>query len=131
MFGVFNVYEQQILHDWIVTAPHAATLKETPDVVPHIFTHRAQQRTLYSVGQHTERRPRSGAARGIIRHRFAPDADGKQECNSELRLLEKQLSLLNSKEEAMQILTKLMSPTRHHTSSGLMATRVFSKLFGG
>lgn len=124
MFGVFSAYEQQVLHDWIATPVHpvaAATL-------PRVATHRALQRAAGAIGD-TPRRVRESAERGIIRHRFPDDEHAWETIACELRLLEAKLAASDSKEEAFAMLTALMSPASHHTSAGLMATRIFSRLF--
>ena len=72
---------------------------------------------------------RESAERGIIRHRFPDDEHAWEAIACELRLLEAKLAASDSKEEAIAMLTALMSPASHHTSAGLMATRIFSKLF--
>jgi hypothetical protein len=48
------------------------------------------------------------------------------EFNVDIQALEEQLALPKSREEMMKVLVELMSPTTHHTPSGLMATRIFS-----
>jgi hypothetical protein len=124
MFGVFSAYEQQVLHDWIATSPHPVALAP----VPRVATHRALQRSAGAIGD-TPRRVRESAERGIIRHRFPDDEHAWEAIACELRLLEAKLAASDSKEEAIGMLTALMSPASHHTSAGLMATRIFSKLF--
>jgi hypothetical protein len=124
MFGVFSAYEQQVLHDWIATPaqPVAAA------ALPRVATHRALQRAAGAIGD-TPRRVRDSAERGIIRHRFPDDEHAWEAIACELRLLEAKLAASDSKEEAIAMLTALMSPASHHTSAGLMATRIFSRLF--
>ncbi|WP_020652044.1 iron-containing redox enzyme family protein [Massilia niastensis] len=117
MFGVFNAYEQQVLRDWITTAPDGETAAG-----PRVLTHRARRRTLDTLGQDAGR----GAAfpeRGLIRrHR-------SEETGNELRLLEQQVASASGKQEAMELLAGLMSPEVHHTAVGLMATRLYTRLF--
>ncbi|GGE75904.1 hypothetical protein GCM10008020_20680 [Massilia psychrophila] len=124
MFGVFSAYEQQVLHDWIATPPHPWAAA----VLPRVASHRAQQRAAGAIGG-TARRPRDRAERGILRHRFPDDAHARETIDCELRLLEAKLAAAGSKEEAVAMLTALMSPAKHHSAAGLMATRVFSRLF--
>jgi hypothetical protein len=121
MFGVFSAYEQQVLHDWIAT-PHQP-LAASP--LPRLATHRALPRA----GSSSPRRVRESAERGLIRHRFPDDEHAWEAIACELRLLEAKLAASDSKEEAIAMLTALMSPASHHTSAGLMATRIFSRLF--
>lgn len=67
--------------------------------------------------------------RPVIRHAFPGDEHAWEAIDSELRLLEARLASSESKEEAMQILTRLMVPGQQHTPVGLMAARIFSQLF--
>jgi hypothetical protein len=125
MFGVFSAYEQQVLHDWIATPAQLAA------VVPlaRVASHRAVQRAAGTIADGSPRRVRESTERGIIRHRFPDDEHAWEAIACELRLLEAKLAASDSKEEAITMLTALMSPASHHTSAGLMATRIFSKLF--
>ena len=124
MFGVFSAYEQQILSDWIATVPGgpAAPAARTPSF-------RARQRALDTLGLHHS--PRSGALRGIIRHHAANAADsGANDADAvgELRQLELQVAAMGNKQAAMRLLQSLMTPARHHSAVGLMATRLFRQL---
>jgi hypothetical protein len=123
MFGVFNAYEQQILSDWIASAPGAA-----PAPAARIPSYRARQRTLDTLGLHHT--PRSGPQRGVIRHHPATDAanDSQDGSSADLRQLELRVAGLGSKQAAMELLLSLMTPARHHSASGLMATRMFRQL---
>jgi hypothetical protein len=124
MFGVFSAYEQQLLHDWIATPPHPVA----GIALPRVASHRALQRAVgLAVGP--TRRIRESAERGLIRHRFPDDEHAWESIACELRLLEAKLAASDSKEEAIAMLSALMSPASHHTSAGLMATRIFSRLF--
>ncbi|MBY0238150.1 MAG: hypothetical protein K2X55_02440 [Burkholderiaceae bacterium] len=67
--------------------------------------------------------------RPVIRHAFPGDEHAWEAIDSELRLLEARLASSESKEEAMQILERLMAPGLQHTPVGLMAARIFSQLF--
>ena len=131
MFGVFNAYEQQILQDWIWSKP--ATALNVPCAghnAPRVVSFRARQRVLDSLGQSSERPDRTGSPREVIRHRFTGEDQSRQGFGSDLRLLEQEVAMSGSKQEAMKTLSALMSSSRHHTSAGLMATRMFSKLLG-
>lgn len=124
MFGVFSPYEQQLLADWIATPRDG---EEVP-AAPRALTHRALQRSIDTLGQDAVRSQRSSAPRGLIRYRFPADEHAWETIGCELRLLEAQLAASSSKDEAMTILLRLMSPATHHTAAGLMATRIFSRL---
>jgi hypothetical protein len=122
MFGVFSAYEQQVLRDWIVSAPQGA--ETAAGGAPRVLTHRARQRTLDNLGQHADR---SGhyPVRGLLRRRAATE---ENEAGNELHLLEQRIASLAGKQEAMTMLAGLMSPSTHHTAAGLMATRMYSQL---
>ncbi|WP_426178056.1 iron-containing redox enzyme family protein [Massilia sp. TWR1-2-2] len=125
MFGVFSAYEEQVLHDWMATP--SQPLATAP--VARVATHRALQRAAGGVVDGRPRRIRESAERGLIRHRFPDDEHAWGAIACDLRLLEAKLAASDSKEEAIAMLIALMSPATHHTSAGLMATRIFSKLF--
>jgi hypothetical protein len=117
MFGVFSSYEQQVLRDWIVTPRDPGAAARTS----RVLSHRARQRTMENLMQHTER---SGyPERGLIRRRAA-GAGG----DTELHQLEERVAAASGKPEAMAMLARLMSPSLHHTAPGLMATRMYSRL---
>ncbi len=121
MFGVFSPYEQQLLQDWIATPRDGAE-----PAVPRVASHRALRRGMDS---HDAVPLRSNAPRGLIRHRFPADEHAWESIGCELRLLEAQLAATATREEAVALLLPLMSPAQHHTSAGLMATRVFTRLY--
>ena len=117
MFGVFSAYEQQVLREWIVSAPGSTVKQE------RVLTHRARQRTLDNLGQHADR---SGSfpERGLIRRRAAHDSGSE----NELALLEQRVAGAAGKAEAMALLRELMGPSQHHGAAGLMATRMYTQL---
>ncbi|EKU80283.1 hypothetical protein ABIB42_001013 [Massilia sp. UYP32] len=120
MFGVFNAYELQVLRDWITS-----TADGKPASAQRVLTARARQRTLDQLGQGAQR-SHAHPVRGLIRrHANLDDADA----DNELRLLEQQVAAANGKQEAMQLLGRLLSPEIHHTAVGLMATRMYTQLF--
>lgn len=139
MFGVFNAYERQLIYDWIAgeTASGAGT-GQMAEVKPRQLTFKARQRLLDTLDDTVDRRAadRSGhhqdqvTSRGVREH-FSNDeaAEGQDDFNLELRLLKDKLALSSGK-EVMTTLITLMSPANHHTAAGLMATRVFTRLFG-
>ena len=130
MFGVFSAYEQQVIHDWIAgdwagrqaTAPPSnspCTKSGEPALLQPTLTFRARQRLL-----DTLRRP-SGALDGD--HGFAAASDG-DDFDRELCALEEKLGSTRSKDEAMALLVRLMSPGHHHLQPGLTATRIFATM---
>lgn len=118
MFGVFSAYEQQVLRDWITSKPDGSQLDGARSM-----TWRARQRTLDNLGQHADRSA-DFPERGLIRRH--PRLESQ---DNELRLLEEQVAACGSKQEAMELLGGLMSPEIHHTAVGLMATRMYTRLF--
>jgi hypothetical protein len=135
MFGVFNDYEQQLIYDWIsghATEDEGSAQASAGRLRPRTF--RAQQRMLDTLGERAHERgdrQHGSMTRGLFREHFSGlrAHDGKDNFNTELRLLEEKLAALSSKEEAMTMLIPLMSPANHHTAPGLMATRIFTRLF--
>ncbi|ELX08155.1 hypothetical protein Jab_2c02010 [Janthinobacterium sp. HH01] len=130
MFGVFSVYEQQVLSDWIATAPDAADAGAAK--TPRVLSHRARQRALDTLGLHHSPRPQAAGLRGVIRHHLHGD-NGANDANDagaggELRQLEQRVAGLGSKQAAMALLQSHMTPSRHHSALGLMATRMFCRL---
>ncbi|TWI68944.1 heme oxygenase-like protein [Pseudoduganella lurida] len=121
MFGVFSPYEQQLMSDWIATPREGGE----PDL-PRVPSYRALRRSMDTLEGTAAR---TTAPRGVIRHRFPADEHAWESIGCELRLLEAQLAATSSKDEAMALLIGLMSPAQHHTSAGLMATRVFTRLY--
>lgn len=121
--GLFSPYELALLADWIATDPRA------PHIAPAAAARARRPGTPPAMPPAPPRRVEESAARGIIRHRFPDDEHGWEAIANELTLLEARVVASNSKAEAIALLTALMTPSNHHTSTGLMATRMFSKLF--
>ena len=121
MFGVFSVYEQQVIYDWIAAGWEGAQRRQV--------SYRARQRLMDTLGQ-----PECGnwrGVRGVLRNPAQRSAtEGQTDFNVELRILEETLAGLASREEAMRLLTGLMSPDSHHSPAGLMATRIYSRMLG-
>ena len=121
MFGVFSSYEQQVVYDWIAAGWEGAQRRQ--------ISFRARQRLMDTLGQ-----PAPGnwrGVRGVLRNPAQRSAtEGQSDFNVELRMLEETLAGLDSREEAMCLLTGLMSPDSHHSPAGLMATRIYSRMLG-
>ncbi len=135
MFGVFNAYEQQLIYDWIADEPTSeAGTVQMSQVKPRQPTFRARQRLFDTLDRQAADRSAHHQDQGVrcgIREHFSNDeaAACPDDFNLELRLLKDKLALSSGK-EAMTTLITLMSPANHHTAAGLMATRVFTRLFG-
>ncbi|SFV16439.1 iron-containing redox enzyme family protein [Pseudoduganella namucuonensis] len=121
MFGVFSVAEQQLLRDWIGTGADGRTAG--PGRAPSF---RATLRSMEGDG--AAQRAAAQAPRGVLRRRSGRGRDDEQWLGCELRQLEAQLATVG-KDEAMAMLIPLMAPSRHHTAPGLMATRIFTRMY--
>jgi hypothetical protein len=127
MFGVFSAYEQQVLSDWIATAPAVAAGESAP--APRVLSHRARHRALDALGLHHSPRPHGTGVRGVFRHHLqADDSANDAGFGNALRQLEQRLANLGSKQAAMTLLQSHMTPAAHHSALGLMATRMFCRL---
>lgn len=113
MFGVFNAYEKQVIHDWIVGAATAPAREDRRPAAGHL-TFRARQRLLRTLEPHAANDGRQS------------NDLGDTEIDVDIRALEAQIAQSQSRQEMMERLVDLMSPTMHHTPCGLMATRVFN-----
>ncbi|NGM88452.1 iron-containing redox enzyme family protein [Parapusillimonas sp. SGNA-6] len=123
MFGVFNAYERQLIHDWIAG-----------DSIDHLharqLSYRAKQGLLGKL------QPRGTADSAYAAGQAAREAssyiddsdDVDDDFDMELKLLEETISASPDTEDAMALLIRLMSPVHHHTAPGLMATRLFTQL---
>lgn len=108
MFGVFNAYEKQVIHDWILGDVAAGGAQPRSG---RQLTFRARQRLLHALEPHAA--AQGGQAEGL-------------ETDADVRALEARLAQTQSRQDMMETLTTLMSPAMHHTPCGLMATRVFN-----
>lgn len=119
MFGVFSSYEQQILSDWIEKA-------EDPSSPPaRVPSFRARQRALEPLSA-PDARPHP--PRTLIRYPYAGLAGEHAAQSDQLRSLEQAVAMAPTKADAMALLIEQMSPARHHSAAGLMATRMFTRL---
>jgi hypothetical protein len=125
MFGVFDAYERQVIYDWIAG--------DSAPAEPRELTHRAKRRRLKLNRLNQALGPRQHADDLSPRVRSQNFGSGKDtyedDFDADLRLLEEQLGTQLRNDDAVRQLTRLMSPTHHHTAPGLVATRVFTALF--
>lgn len=138
MFGVFNAYERQLIYDWIAGAVEGeAGAGPAARNRPRQRSFRAGQRLLersdQDAGEQSDglHRTQTVTGRGVIRADFSSHRsdESQDDFSAELRRLEEKLATSAGTEETMATLTGLMSPANHHTTAGLMATRVFARLF--
>lgn len=105
MFGVFNAYERQVLHDWILGDHEPAAT--APRSISTTRTFRQQLRATQRLVQADT---------------LAQAPVGDQDA------LEHSLAGLNPIQRRTRLL-KLLSPAEHHGSQGLRATRLFTDAF--
>lgn len=115
MFGVFDGYEQQLIEDWIRadgTAPRRAPRRAAlpPPVEPVVG---AEDETV---------------AETIARHLAAVATPGSADADAEARSLREALAVAGSDAQTMAALVPWMSPARHPTPTGLLATRLYASL---
>ena len=129
MFGVFNAYERQLMHDWIAGDWMSGAASTEEGGPPRQLSFRAQ-RSLHEIpGQGKRMPPQGSTLRGVIRtHMPCRIDDDEDDFNVELRQLEQRLAALPGRDEMMAMLAGLMSPAKHHTAPGLMATRMFARM---
>ncbi|NUZ05409.1 iron-containing redox enzyme family protein [Piscinibacter koreensis] len=123
MFGVFNRYEQQLIHDWIVAEPReqaGAGERRTP----RRFRPPPAAAAPGSVSAGVP--PRARSLVEVVRRETAGDAD---DFDGERAALRERLLAAPDRRAAMATARELMSPANHHSAVGLAATRVFSRLF--
>jgi hypothetical protein len=119
MFGVFSAYEQQVLSDWIEKPQDSAA---TP---ARVASFRARQRALEPLSAPDVR---AHPVRTLIRYPYEGLAGEHAAESDQLRSLEQAVALAPTKADAMALLIEQMSPARHHSAAGLMATRMFTRL---
>ncbi len=128
MFGVFNAYERQLIYDWIAGDWPGLERRNA-------LSFRARQQLLGQLGpaarNAADHLPHH-ARRSVFREHASSASQRAEEMhdfNRDLRLLEVQLASLPGHKARMAHLYRLMSPAYHHTAAGLMATRIFSRLW--
>ncbi len=126
MFGVFDDYTSQLLRDWIVDAPDATS--SAPDArgprSPNRFSKGAVARGPSSTRAST---PSSGVAQVIARHL---DDVNDLDRDDDVAALEDRLAGVDDRDAALSALRGFLSPRNHATPAGLLATRIYSDVFG-
>ncbi|MGE4336998.1 MAG: iron-containing redox enzyme family protein [Pigmentiphaga sp.] len=126
MFGVFNVYERQLIHDWIAGDSLPATTRAAD-------SYRNRERALEAWRKSpcpdsvagSRGQPwiaDGGAQRGGFNELLPPN-----DVHDETRLLRDKLATASSRSAAMDLLVPWLSPVHHHTPAGLLATRLFNQ----
>ncbi len=116
MFGVFNAYEKQVIHDWI-----AGDSAGGPGSRPISF--RVRQRLAVPEGP-------GGSTSKAWRY-MGEGPKQHDDFDTDLHLLEQKLAGAPGKDDAMDLLVPLLSPVHHHTAPGLMATRLYTRKLHG
>lgn len=124
MFGVFDAYEMQLVYDWIA----GDLARESTAMLPRPLSFRVRQ-DLGEFPQNNSqaRKPdRSGLVEEALAGNGALSAGdfGDDEC-----ALMEALTDMGSNGEVLDALIRHLSPARHHSASGLLATRLFTKAF--
>ena len=112
MFGVFSLYEQQIIHDWI-----AADKANEYSFKPRKDAHSSAEMSADAKRHLLSPLPTENNASTI-----------NDDFNAEERELEQRLAATQNRDEAMALLIAQMSPANHHSAAGLLATRLFTEI---
>jgi hypothetical protein len=113
MFGVFNPYELQVLHDWL-RGPASA------DGQPH----------AQAAPSGTRRASFRAAARLAAQQRGNNIPQGDEDLlDSDLQHLKSRLASAPDAQASGRLLVEAMSPSTHWTPAGLYATRLFRQTF--
>jgi hypothetical protein len=115
MFGVFDGYERQLIEDWIrgdVPAPRRAPHRSAPEAP-----------VLAPGGS-----PDETTAQIVARHLAAASIGATGDADAEPRSLRDELAASGSDADTMAALAAWMSPGRHPTPTGLLATRLYASL---
>ncbi|MFA7391820.1 MAG: iron-containing redox enzyme family protein [Pigmentiphaga sp.] len=126
MFGVFNAYERQLIHDWIAgDSLSASSLASDPyrnrERSSAAWRKRANACPGPEFGEElrfTDDGPRSSGFAALL----PPD-----DVREETRLLRDTLAKAKNRAAAMDLLVPWLSPVHHHTPAGLLATRLFNQ----
>jgi hypothetical protein len=136
MFGVFNAYEKQIIFDWISNghqdngSAQSAGTNANGAAPPERRLSQDPHHLRAPMGWGAGCEQNIAPAPDLNTHNaLAAETEIKQnDFNTESRILAEKLTTLCSRVEVMKLLIPLMSPSRHYTIAGLMATRMFSKI---
>ncbi len=120
MFGVFDGYEQQLLSDWIEAG--AGKVLATPAI------NRFRRRPSASRASGPDTKLHSGATVAQIIAHYAGHGTRSGSC-SEVKAIFQQLGEIDTKAQAFEVLSGLLSPANHPTPAGLVATRLYTELF--
>ena len=142
MYGVFNAYEKQVIYDWIagdalenlpraerlgllinrnvVTAGHTVNshaLNETNSQATDVIKSNIIKMELGKKSLAVHAKHSNSLQNFAPMHEFNPTEDEA--------LFKQKVSKAKSRQELMHLLTEWMSPAKHHTHLGLLATQLF------
>lgn len=116
MFGVFDAYEQQVIYDWIAgDAANSLPSKPARASTNNALCKEERERLVHSASKPP-------------RHPATPPTKPASDFDTEANALQASVASANNLQEAMQVLIPWLSPARHHTATGLLATRIFADL---
>ena len=127
MFGVFDDYEKQLIHDWIVDAPEggAAAVPVRPPNVNR-FRRGAAAATRTACAASAVPVVRTGVAGVVRRHLAALPADEADD--EDVRVVAERLGGVDEAGPAIAALRGFLSPANHPSPAGLLAARICSEL---
>ncbi len=120
MFGVFDAYEQQLLRDWIVDGAGGS-----PPARP-VNRFRQRPGTATSAADPTSAPGHAGTVAQVIERHLADAAAAA--ADAEIAELAEQLAGVRTQGVALDRLRGWLSPARHPTPAGLVATRLYADL---
>ncbi|RYX92510.1 MAG: iron-containing redox enzyme family protein [Comamonadaceae bacterium] len=117
MFGVFNAFELQLIHDWLRGAASA-------DGMP--YTCSADR-----VGEAAQAQWRQPSYRAIQRQQLANTPSVPEAADADTLSLKQKVAALRDRDAVMDYLRDAISPLHHWKPAGLLATRMFAGLAAG
>jgi hypothetical protein len=113
MFGVFSPYEKQLLRDWI-----------SGDWQPQGSQSLARTRSAFTANARSRFMPSEATS-----HRDIPPGLPAKSVDMDLDRLRTELQIMSQHNQLLYLIDR-MSPGRHSTPAGLLATRMFAEFIG-
>jgi hypothetical protein len=125
MFGVFNVYERQVIYDWIA----GDAVYNIPSVAKAKLDASLPPKAIDGLEDHSQIKGADRATR-IVDHPELLGLEGElpNDFDTEVQTLKSNLATATNQKDAVDMLIALMSPAHHHAPAGLMATRIFNDM---
>ena len=131
MFGVFDAFELQLIHDWIVAGGEEEEAPGTTTRRPHV--NRFRRRPAANAGSATvaDAPPFNAATSvaAVVRYHLTRNAE-TLEADPDAQALAERLADIDDLQPVMAELRGFLSPANHPTPTGLLATGIFSDLLG-